>query len=148
MTARDIQAWEYVPLGPFLGKSFGKKRKLWCWILHLLFYKCVKRVMTAKLTLTLCKMWISGTTISPWIVTLEALEPFLCDAPKQVVTHICIMHTHIIQSFFAIISHRIFILCSLWLVGPPSVALSGWKNLPKLWHFIGGIYQLIAICFF
>lgn len=23
-TARDIQAWEYVPLGPFLGKSFGK----------------------------------------------------------------------------------------------------------------------------
>ncbi|XP_068322814.1 fumarylacetoacetase [Pyrus communis] len=45
-SARDIQAWEYVPLGPFLGKSFG-------------------------------------TTISPWIVTLEALEPFLCDAPKQ-----------------------------------------------------------------
>ncbi|KAK6932828.1 Fumarylacetoacetase, N-terminal [Dillenia turbinata] len=24
-----------------------------------------------------------GTTISPWIVTLEALEPFACDAPKQ-----------------------------------------------------------------
>ncbi|KAM1005254.1 hypothetical protein ACFX13_005391 [Malus domestica] len=45
-SARDIQAWEYIPLGPFLGKSFG-------------------------------------TTISPWIVTLEALEPFLCDAPKQ-----------------------------------------------------------------
>ncbi|KAJ6813018.1 fumarylacetoacetase-like [Iris pallida] len=45
-SARDIQAWEYVPLGPFLGKSFG-------------------------------------TTISPWIVTLEALEPFACDAPKQ-----------------------------------------------------------------
>ncbi|KAG6594693.1 Fumarylacetoacetase, partial [Cucurbita argyrosperma subsp. sororia] len=45
-SARDIQAWEYVPLGPFLGKSFG-------------------------------------TTISPWIVTLEALEPFICDAPKQ-----------------------------------------------------------------
>ncbi|KAL4185169.1 hypothetical protein AMTRI_Chr10g229340 [Amborella trichopoda] len=45
-SARDIQAWEYQPLGPFLGKSFG-------------------------------------TTISPWIVTLEALEPFACDAPKQ-----------------------------------------------------------------
>ncbi|PKU70429.1 fumarylacetoacetase [Dendrobium catenatum] len=45
-SARDIQAWEYVPLGPFLGKSFG-------------------------------------TTISPWIVTLEALEPFACDPPKQ-----------------------------------------------------------------
>ncbi|XP_058080460.1 fumarylacetoacetase isoform X2 [Magnolia sinica] len=45
-SARDIQAWEYVPLGPFLGKSFG-------------------------------------TTISPWIVTLDALEPFACEAPKQ-----------------------------------------------------------------
>lgn len=37
--ARDIQKWEYVPLGPFLAKNFG-------------------------------------TTISPWIVTMEALEPF------------------------------------------------------------------------
>ncbi|XP_067136127.1 fumarylacetoacetase [Centruroides vittatus] len=40
-SARDIQKWEYVPLGPFLSKSLG-------------------------------------TTISPWIVTFEALEPFLC----------------------------------------------------------------------
>ncbi len=38
-SARDIQPWEYQPLGPFLSKSFG-------------------------------------TTVSPWIVTLEALEPF------------------------------------------------------------------------
>jgi fumarylacetoacetase len=38
-SARDLQAWEYQPLGPFLGKSFA-------------------------------------TTISPWIVTLEALQPF------------------------------------------------------------------------
>ena len=38
-SARDIQAWEYQPLGPFLGKSFA-------------------------------------TTISPWIVTSEALAPF------------------------------------------------------------------------
>jgi fumarylacetoacetase len=38
-SARDIQKWEYVPLGPFLGKNFG-------------------------------------TTISPWVVTLDALEPF------------------------------------------------------------------------
>eukprot|EP00835_Amoeboradix_gromovi_P002894 NODE_175_length_15885_cov_0.420563.p4 type:complete len:304 gc:universal NODE_175_length_15885_cov_0.420563:14287-13376(-) len=45
-SARDIQAWEYVPLGPFLGKNFG-------------------------------------TTVSPWIVTLEALEPFRCDGPVQ-----------------------------------------------------------------
>lgn len=45
-SARDIQAWEYVPLGPFLGKSFA-------------------------------------TTISPWIVPLEALEPFRTDPPPQ-----------------------------------------------------------------
>ncbi|KAL8461563.1 hypothetical protein ACS0TY_032882 [Phlomoides rotata] len=45
-SARDIQAWEYVPLGPFLGKSFG-------------------------------------TTVSPWIVTLDALEQFASDAPEQ-----------------------------------------------------------------
>lgn len=42
-SARDIQTWEYQPLGPFLAKSFA-------------------------------------TTISPWIVTLEALEPFRCPA--------------------------------------------------------------------
>jgi fumarylacetoacetase len=42
-SARDIQAWEYVPLGPFLAKSFA-------------------------------------TTISPWVVTLDALEPFRCAA--------------------------------------------------------------------
>jgi fumarylacetoacetase len=42
-SARDIQAWEYQPLGPFLAKSFA-------------------------------------STLSPWIVTLEALEPFRCPA--------------------------------------------------------------------
>jgi fumarylacetoacetase len=42
-SARDIQAWEYQPLGPFLAKSFA-------------------------------------STMSPWIVTLEALEPFRCTA--------------------------------------------------------------------
>jgi len=42
-SARDIQAWEYQPLGPFLAKSFA-------------------------------------TTISPWIVTLEALAPLRCPA--------------------------------------------------------------------
>lgn len=45
-SARDIQSWEYVPLGPFLGKNFG-------------------------------------STISPWVVTLEALEPFRVPTPKQ-----------------------------------------------------------------
>ncbi|KAL8153713.1 hypothetical protein V2J09_011473 [Rumex salicifolius] len=45
-SARDIQRWEMVPLGPFLGKSFA-------------------------------------TSISPWVVTLDALEPFACDIPEQ-----------------------------------------------------------------
>lgn len=45
-SARDIQSWEYVPLGPFLAKNFA-------------------------------------STISPWIVTLEALEPFRVAGPTQ-----------------------------------------------------------------
>jgi fumarylacetoacetase len=42
-SARDIQTWEYQPLGPFLAKSFA-------------------------------------TTLSPWVVTLDALEPYRCPA--------------------------------------------------------------------
>ncbi|MEG1038824.1 MAG: fumarylacetoacetase [Pseudomonas sp.] len=45
-SARDIQAWEYQPLGPFLSKSFI-------------------------------------STISPWVVTAEALEPFRCAQPAR-----------------------------------------------------------------
>ena len=45
-SARDIQKWEYVPLGPFLGKNFG-------------------------------------SSISPWVVTLDALEPFRVYGPEQ-----------------------------------------------------------------
>ena len=45
-SARDIQAFEYQPLGPHLGKSFA-------------------------------------TTISPWVVTLDALRPFLVEPPEQ-----------------------------------------------------------------
>ena len=44
-SARDIQKWEYVPLGPFLGKSFA-------------------------------------SSISPWIITLDALEPFRVAGPE------------------------------------------------------------------
>ncbi|MEI6901048.1 MAG: fumarylacetoacetase, partial [Bacteroidota bacterium] len=46
LSARDIQAWEYVPLGPFLAKNFG-------------------------------------SVISPWVVTMDALEPFRVPGPKQ-----------------------------------------------------------------
>ncbi len=45
-SARDIQAWEYQPLGPFLSKNFA-------------------------------------TSISPWVVTMDALEPFRLAGPKQ-----------------------------------------------------------------
>ncbi|WP_059411560.1 fumarylacetoacetase [Cupriavidus basilensis] len=45
-SARDIQQWEYVPLGPFNSKGFG-------------------------------------TSISPWVVTMDALEPFRRDNPVQ-----------------------------------------------------------------
>lgn len=45
-SARDIQKWEYVPLGPFLAKNFA-------------------------------------SSISPWIVTMDALEPFRCKGPEQ-----------------------------------------------------------------
>ena len=44
-SARDIQKWEYVPLGPFLAKNFA-------------------------------------SSISPWIVTMDALEPFRTGSPK------------------------------------------------------------------
>ena len=45
-SARDIQKWEYVPLGPFLAKNFA-------------------------------------SSISPWIVTMDALEPFRTKGPEQ-----------------------------------------------------------------
>jgi len=45
-SARDVQAWESQPLGPFLGKNFG-------------------------------------TTVSPWVVTTEALEPFRVSQPAR-----------------------------------------------------------------
>lgn len=45
-SARDIQKWEYVPLGPFLAKNFA-------------------------------------STVSPWIVTMDALEPYRCATPQQ-----------------------------------------------------------------
>lgn len=45
-SARDLQQWEYVPLGPFLGKNFA-------------------------------------SSMSPWVVTWEALEPYRVDGPEQ-----------------------------------------------------------------
>jgi fumarylacetoacetase len=45
-SARDLQQWEYIPLGPFNSKTFA-------------------------------------TSISPWVVTLDALEPFRVEGPVQ-----------------------------------------------------------------
>lgn len=45
-SARDIQTWEYVPLGPFLAKNFA-------------------------------------SSLAPWIVTMDALEPFKVQGPEQ-----------------------------------------------------------------
>ncbi len=45
-SARDLQAWEYVPLGPFLAKNFA-------------------------------------SSISPWVVLMDALEPYRTEGPKQ-----------------------------------------------------------------
>lgn len=55
-SARDIQAWEYQPLGPFLGKSFA-------------------------------------TSVSPWVVTLDALEPYRVSGPKQQPQPLPYLHT-------------------------------------------------------
>ncbi|NLR92792.1 fumarylacetoacetase [Flammeovirga agarivorans] len=55
-SARDIQKWEYVPLGPFLGKNFG-------------------------------------STVSPWIVTMDALEPFRIEGPSQDPTPLSYLQT-------------------------------------------------------
>lgn len=54
-SARDIQAWEYVPLGPFLGKNFA-------------------------------------STMSPWIVLMEALKPFEMSAVEQDVEVLPYLH--------------------------------------------------------
>ncbi len=55
-SARDIQFWEYVPLGPFLGKNFA-------------------------------------TSISPWVVPLEALRPFTIPVPPQHPEPLPYLHT-------------------------------------------------------
>ena len=55
-SARDIQSWEYAPLGPFLGKNFG-------------------------------------SSVSPWVVTMDALEPFRVPGPAQEPRPLPYLHT-------------------------------------------------------
>jgi len=61
-SARDIQQWEYIPLGPFNSKSFA-------------------------------------TSISPWIVTMEALEPFLVAGPVQDPPPLAYLETSAAQAY-------------------------------------------------
>jgi len=61
-SARDIQKWEYVPLGPFLAKNFA-------------------------------------SSISPWIVTMDALEPYRVESPKQDPTPLPYLQTDGNKSF-------------------------------------------------
>jgi fumarylacetoacetase len=62
LSARDIQSWEYVPLGPFLSKNFG-------------------------------------SVVSPWIVTLDALEPFRVQGPEQDPEVLPYLHTDGLRNF-------------------------------------------------
>lgn len=55
-SARDIQRWEYVPLGPFLGKNFA-------------------------------------SSVSPWIVTLDALEPYRTEGPTPITEQLSYLKT-------------------------------------------------------
>src|SRR5256886_11601725 len=64
-SARDIQRWEYVPLGPFLGKSFA-------------------------------------TSISPWIVTIDALDPFRVAGPDRKSTRLNSSHSQISYAVFCL----------------------------------------------
>jgi fumarylacetoacetase len=61
-SARDVQRWEYVPLGPFLAKTFA-------------------------------------TSMSPWIVTLDALQPFRVNGPEQTVPVLPYLQTHGAQTY-------------------------------------------------
>ena len=66
--ARDIQKWEYVPLGPFLGKNFG-------------------------------------TTVSPWVVTTEALRPFIVENMNQANIILLLKYNLVVMSKNALILH-------------------------------------------
>lgn len=61
-SARDLQQWEYIPLGPFNSKSFA-------------------------------------TSISPWVVTMEALEPFLVAGPAQDPPPLAYLETSGVQAY-------------------------------------------------
>lgn len=66
-----------MPLGPFLGKNFGEYQEQIVEIYS-------KYAQSFAMLYYVRLVFLKGTSISPWIVTLEALEPFKCEALKQV----------------------------------------------------------------
>lgn len=88
-SARDIQRWEYVPLGPFLAKNFG-------------------------------------TSISPWVVTLEALEPFRIAGPVQDPTPLEYLRTRGEQAYDI---HLQVSLQSAAMSAPKTICNSNFRNL-------------------
>jgi fumarylacetoacetase len=88
-SARDIQAWEYQPLGPFLGKSFA-------------------------------------TTISPWIVTFDALEPFRVAGPVQEPPPLGYLHSREAWSFDITLD---VLVKTARMQEPQRIARSNFKNL-------------------
>jgi fumarylacetoacetase len=88
-SARDIQAWEYMPLGPFLAKNFA-------------------------------------TSISPWVVTLEALAPFRTAGPPQDPLPLPYLRTEGAQAYDI---HLEVSLQSERMAGPHRVCESNFKYL-------------------
>ncbi|MBA3531952.1 MAG: fumarylacetoacetase [Ardenticatenales bacterium] len=88
-SARDIQKWEYQPLGPFLAKNFA-------------------------------------TTISPWVIPLEALEPFRCPAPAQEPTPLPYLRADQDSSYDI---HLEVTLQSEQMASPLVIARSNFRNL-------------------
>jgi fumarylacetoacetase len=88
-SARDIQRWEYVPLGPFLAKNFG-------------------------------------TSISPWVVPLEALEPFRHPGPAQEPTPLPYLRS---TGDWAYDIHLEVLLQTARMESPQRICASNFKNL-------------------
>ncbi|MFQ5437177.1 MAG: fumarylacetoacetate hydrolase family protein, partial [Anaerolineae bacterium] len=88
-SARDIQSWEYRPLGPFLAKNFA-------------------------------------TSISPWVVTVEALEPFRCAGPAQSPPPLPYLRTDAEETFDIHLEVQLQTAVS---ASPTTIARSNFKHL-------------------
>ncbi len=102
-SARDIQSWEYQPLGPFLGKSFA-------------------------------------TTISPWVVTMDALEPFRVAGPVQIPAPLPYLQRHDPENFSIALSVRLSSAsmrergCDPSTISRTSFASMYWSQAQQLTH--------------